>query len=660
MHKKESQKNLISRKNQGDNGQSPSASYPSTIPKAVSELTLEKILELAFSNYHLGHFSQAEKLARVVLHKAPRQLDALQLLGATLNQTGRYCEAIRLLRQAAGQQPGCAHLHNNLATALHRLGKPQEAVSELNTAIQIRPDFAKAYNNLAAALMELGNIDQAIGACEQAITLRSDFKEAYNNLGLAQKKKGQLQKAVASYEKAIEIDPEYAKAFTNLGIALAAQDKLEQAARNAQKAVSLVQNSPELHCNLGLVYNRQGRFEQAVAESQKAITLRPQYVQAYNNLGTALMELGKFSEANAAFERAISIHPDCAQAHHNRALVLLLTGQFEDGWDEYEWRWRNESFSTPIRPFPQQWWDGATQDIKKLLVWGEQGIGDEVQFAGLIRHIADRGIQVFVECDKRLVPLLRRSFPDATVLERTNPPLALLKEPSITHQIPMTSIPSVLGLTPNSIALEKPFIVPDKQKRDRFRSEYKANTDKLLVGISFTSANTQEGRKRSIALKNWGPILKVEGTQFVNLQYGDCSRDLQEARKRFGVEIFQDERVDPLKDLENFAAQVAALDLVISVDNSTVHFAGALGIEVWTLLPTVPDWRWMTQGDRTHWYPTMSLFRQAQRGNWEPVISRVAAKLTSLVSANTSEDRSSSVTNSTDNYQHLPPEATTS
>jgi len=153
----------------------------------------------------------------------------------------------------------------------------------------------------------------------------------------------------------------------------------------------------------------------------------------------------------------------------------------------------------------------------------------------------------------------------------------------------------------------------------------------VLVGISFRSGNSQEGSKRSVGLEYWGPILKVGGARFVNLQYGECSRQLQVAYERFGVEVLKDERIDPFRALESFAAQVAAMDVVISVDNSTVHFAGALGVEVWTMLPTVPDWRWGLEGDRTQWYPTMRLFRQAERGEWKPVISRVARELTSLI-----------------------------
>ncbi len=612
------------RKTDGDSGETLSSS-------SLSGLTVEQALDLAFSYYDVGRLLEVEQLCRLVLQKVPRQVDAMQLFAALLSQRGQYTEAVQLLRAAIRQAPGHAHIHNNLGIALHKLEKSHEAVSEFNKVLQLRPDFAKAHNNLGVALMTLGRLDKAVTACRQAIHLQGDFKEAYNNLGLALKKKGDLGNAMASYEKAVNLDPEYAEALSNLGMVLIAQGRFEEAVGNLQKAVSLVPDSAEFRDNLGVFFNRQGRFEEAVSVSEKAISLRPSCVEAHNNLGTALMELGRFSEANTAFEKAIAIDPECAEAHHNRSLVLLLRAQFEQGWDEYEWRWRHAGFSTPLRGFSQQWWNGSVEGPVKLLVWGEQGIGDEVQFSGLIRHILSRGIHVVVECDRRLVPLLQRSFPGTIIVERSDPPAPLLKEASITHQVPMASIPRVLGLSPNSMCFQNPFMVPDEKLRERFRSEYKADGAPVLVGISFRSGNSQEGQKRSIGLEHWGSILKVKGARFVNLQYGECSRQLQAAYERFGVEVLKDERIDPLRDLESFAAQVAAMDVVISVDNSTVHFAGALGVEVWTMLPTTPDWRWGLEGDRTRWYPTMRLFRQAERGEWKPVISRVARELTSLI-----------------------------
>jgi Flp pilus assembly protein TadD len=600
--------------------------------KTVStELSIEQAIDLAFSYYNDGRLLEAENLCKLILQKRRHHVDALQLLGILLSQRGQYAEAARFLREAVEQTPEQAHLHNSLGMALHHLGELQEATSEFRKAIEIRPDFAKAHNNLGVNMMKLGRIDKAINAYREAIRLQCNFKEAYNNLGLALKKTGELENAVESYKKAVSIDSEYAEALSNLGLAQIVQGKLAQADVNLKKAVSLVPDSPELLNNLGVLYNRQEHFDEAVTVCEEAIAVCQNNVEAYNNLGTALMEVYRFSEADAAFKRATTIDPECAGAHHNRALVLLLTGQFEEGWQEYEWRWKSEGFSTPLRPFTQEWWDGSVEDVSKLLVWAEQGIGDEVQFSGLIRNILSRGIQVIVECDERLVPLLKRSFPGIIVVARTNPPALLLKNPSVTHQIQMGSIPRILGLSPDSMPFQKPFMVFDEGRRNQFRSEYKGDGNPVLVGISFRSGNSQEGLKRSVGLDQWGPILKVSGARFMNLQYGECSGQLQAAYDSFGVRILEDKRINPLKDLESFADQVAAMDLVISVDNSTVHFAGALGVEVWTMLPNVPDWRWGLEGERTRWYLTMRLFRQQERGKWEPVISKVAEELVLLV-----------------------------
>jgi tetratricopeptide (TPR) repeat protein len=599
---------------------------------SLQGLTVDHALDLAFSCYNQGRLLDTEQLCRLVLRDVPCQVDAMQLLGVLLERKGRYAESVQFLREAVRLAPGHAHLHNSLGMALHQLGKHQEAVVEFRRALVIRPDFAKAHNNLGVTLMKLNLIDEAIVSCREAIRLQCDFKEAYNNLGLAMKKMGKLGEALASYEKAVDLDPQYAGALSNLGMALICQGRLKEAAEKLQKAVSIVPDSAEFLNNLGIIFNRQGLFEQAVDASERAVAMKPDYVEAHNNLGTALMELGRFSEAEAAFEKAIVINPECAEAHHNRSLVLLLTARFEEGWDKYEWRWRHGGFSTPLRPFSQVWWDGSLEGVTKLLVWAEQGIGDEVQFSGLIRHVLSRGIHVIIECDRRLVTLLQRSFPGVIVVERTNPPVPLLEDPSITHQIPMASIPRVLGLSPDSMSFQSPFMVPDEKQRDRLRNEYKKDRELLLVGISWRSGNAQEGPKRSIDLEQWGPILNVAGARFVSLQYGVCSGELQAAYDRFGVRVLEDQRINSLLNLESFAAQVAAMDLVISVDNSTVHFAGALGIDVWTMLPSEPDWRWGLKGDKTRWYSTMRLFRQGQRGNWEPVISKLAGELALLVS----------------------------
>jgi len=493
-----------------------------------------------------------------------------------LKKAPEHIEALQLLGIIYGKQ-----------------GRYADSVQQLSKVIELKPDSPKTFNNLGVALMKLGNLDEAAYAFNKAISLQSNFKQAYNNFGLVLKKQCDFTQAEAAFEKALQIDPQYAEAIGNLG----------------------------------MMFLSLGKFEQAAENLRKAIDLMPGFAEFYNNLGTAVMELGQFDDALTAFGKAMEIEPQLAEPHHNRALVLLLTGQFEQGWKEFEWRWKNSGFSTPSRPFTQKRWDGSDEGVGKLLIWAEQGIGDEVQFSGLIPLIIDKGIKVIVECDKRFVSILQRSLPKATVIARSDAPAKELDDASITHQIPMCSLPGVLGWPLNL----RPHILPDENLRSELRNRYKAGENILLAGISWKSGNTQEGAKRSIDLEYWEPILKIAGVRFICLQYGRCEKQIQDANMRFGIEIIKDEKINPFTDLEGFAAQTAAMDIVISVDNSTVHFAGAMRTAVWTLLAKTPDWRWGLQDEKTCWYSSMRLFRQEERGDWKPVIAKVAEELRKLI-----------------------------
>jgi Flp pilus assembly protein TadD len=505
---------------------------------------------------------------------------------------GNLQQAQEMCVEILGKNPDDTEALQLLGLIYGKQGQFEQAAKVLGRVIELRPKSPKTYNNFGFALMKTGNLDGARKAFENAILLQSDFKQAHNNLGLILKKIGNFSQAESAFQKALQIDAKYGEAVGNLG----------------------------------MLYLAEGKFELAAENLRKAIGFMPKVIEFYNNLGTALMELEKFDEALAAFNVALKMDPQLAQSHHNRALVLLLRGEFEQGWKEFEWRWKNSNFATPIRPFNQKRWNGNAEGVGKLLIWAEQGIGDEVQFSGLIPLVMAKGIKVVFECDKRLVSIMQRSLPEAVIVGRSEVPAKELSDKSITHQIPLCSLPMVLGW-PLDL---KSNIVPDENLRGQLRNKYKGGEDVLLVGVSWRSGNRQEGPKRSIDLEKLEPIFKTVGVKFVSLQYGDCLKEIEDTNKRFGISIINDETINPLTDLEGFAAQTAAMDVVISVDNSTVHFAGAMGVKVWTLLPKVPDWRWRLEGETTNWYPSMRLFRQDERGNWEKVIEKVAKEISNL------------------------------
>ena len=279
-------------------------------------------------------------------------------------------------------------------------------------------------------------------------------------------------------------------------------------------------------------------------------------------------------------------------------------------------------------------WAGEPLVGKTVLIWGEQGVGDEIMLASVLSEVMQAAGQVIVECDPRLIPIYRRSFPDAEFIGRDEPPSQRLSAPEIDYQCALGSLCRWLRRGTPDFADPTAYLAAEAKKVADIRARYQALGTGPKIGIAWRSKpkgaaieNILFSESKTIALESWAPILRTPGVKFVNLQYGDCSRDLTAMRERFGVEVFQDQEIDQMASLDDFAAQIAALDLVVAGSNTTVHLAGALGRPVWTMVPFVPDWRWQMGRDDTLWYPSMRLFRQPERGDWESVIQSVANEL---------------------------------
>ncbi len=365
-------------------------------------------------------------------------------------------------------------------------------------------------------------------------------------------------------------------------------------------------------------------IDEAIARYQKALQLNPGLADAYNNLGVSLMEKGQVIEAMACYRKALKVDAHFANAHFNLSLALLLEGRFKEGWDEYEWRWLTEEYVKQKKELPLPMWDGSPLHDKSILVFAEQGVGDEIMFASCLPEIVAEAKQCIVETDKRLIPLFMRSFPGAKFLERSQT-IGYSPEVSSTDlKIAMGSLPKFLRPTLASFPKRKAFLIPDVSLVVVWRDRYKKLGDGLKLGISWRGGSTRATRRtRSTILKQWAGLFSLQQVHFINLQYGECKDELKEAKESLGVIIHDWDDVDPLKNLDFFAAQIAALDLIISVDNATVHMAGALGIPVWTLLPFTCDWRWMQDFAGTPWYPTMRLFRQDTYGEWDGVFEHI-------------------------------------
>jgi hypothetical protein len=311
------------------------------------------------------------------------------------------------------------------------------------------------------------------------------------------------------------------------------------------------------------------------------------------------------------------------------SFALLQSGNIERGWNEYEWRCECKNSLSISHRLSQPGWDGRSLKGKRLLIFAEQGVGDEIMFASCLQEVIDHADLCIVECDKRLIPLFARSFPRIQLIERIVPGEHYPSDyPSADMKIAMGSLPKFLRPTLSSFPQQTVYLIPDSQKVDEWRRRFSELGPGLKIGISWRGGSIPSIKlARSIPLTYWSKLLSMPGIHWINLQYGDCAAELMEAKETMRITIHDWEDTDPLKDLDNFAAQIAALDLVISIDNATLHMAGALGVPVWALLPFAGEWRWLQKVEDTPWYKTMRLIRQKYPNDWEEVFDRVTSDI---------------------------------
>ncbi len=476
--------------------------------------------------------------------------------------------------------------------ALHQKGHLAKAEAAYLTTVAADGNFAEAHLNLGVVLHAQGKFDAALDAIKRALALNPDMAEAHYALAAVDQDQDNPEDAAAGFQRALAIDPDFILAVNGLGIA---EQKL-------------------------------GNWDDAAEAFRRALTLNPGFAEAANNLGILRHKQGRLDDAIASFERAIGTRPDYAKAHRNYSHVLLAAGRLKDGWREFPWRWQCSDFPTPDRNFPYPRWSGEAIDGKQFLVWGEQGVGDEVHFASMVPDLIDQGAGVILECDRRLVPLFTRSFPGVTCIAREDPP-AVASETEIDFQLPTADLGQWLRSQPGDFPDRRSYLVADEGQSKKLKAQYRTGGGDVLIGLAWISKNPEVGFERSLTLMDWAGLAALPGITFVDLQYGDTEAERKAFLDETGTAILHDDGVDQMADLDAFAAQVAAMDLIISIDNSTVHMAGALATPVWTLLPFQSDWRWMTERQDSPWYPEMRLFRQTEPGAWADVIAQVESAL---------------------------------
>ena len=546
----------------------------------------QKDIDEILKYYESGNFKKVKKLALEITKNYPNNQFGWKALGVALKMSGELSDALIANKKSIKINPVDPEAHYNLGNTLKQLNKLDEAVISYKKSIQLKTDYAAAYNNLADVFKNQGKIEETIVSYKKAIQLNPNYAEAYNNLGIIFRELGELYDSEKSYRKAIKLNPNYSEGYFNLGITLRDLGRLGESENNYKKAIELNSNRAEL----------------------------------YNNLGVVLRELGKLDESEQNYKKAIKLKPDYADAYNNNSFTLLLKHDFKKAYDFSEWRWKTkhkigEKFNTS-KPL----WKGESG--KRILIWKEQGIGDEIIFCSMLSELKAKSEKLIVHCDKRLIPLFKRSLSKDIIFEGSK---NNINEKDYDVHIPMGSVSKYFRENLKSFSVtSKGYLKADKDRTLKIRNKLLKDKKQTLIGISwYTKSRIQMASFRNIFLNDLVSVLKNNDTKIVSLQYDHKSDEIEDLKKNNGIEINLLPEVDNRNDLDGLASLISACDLVVSIDNFTVHLAGSLGVKTKILLPYTMDARWGFEGEKSYLYKSVKLYRQTELGDWKKVLKKL-------------------------------------
>lgn len=573
-----------------------------------------------------GRLADAGEAFRQALHLSPGYAEAHYNLGLLLQQLGAFTEAAGSHERALALRPGYPEASANLGLVLERLGRFDDAQRRFGEAAAANPDGAESLQRRAMLLHRLGRRDEAGNCYRAALALRPDSAELQNNYAVLQAGMGQAGAAEQGYLRAVSLRPDYADAWHNLGLLYTQAGCYSRAEAALCRCVQARAGDPEAWNSLGNVYQHLQRDADAENAYLRALAAHPTHAKTLNNLGTLRQRQGAAAAAEDAYRRAIAADPAYPEARWNLGFLLLAKGRLEEGWPCLEARYdpamARRIAVKPHLGFPQ--WRGETLSGRTIVVWPEQGFGDQVQFVRYLPLLKAAGARmVTLVCPDPLLPLLA----GAAGIDRLLPLSQAADLPSHDFWVFMLSLPMHAGTTLDTIPAVLPYLAAEPARIARWRSRLEALPGTFRVGLVWRGfgGHVNDVHRSLPELSCLAPLWDVQGVSFVSLQRGMDGERGSGTSSGLGILDLGSE----IEDFGDTAAILAQLDLVICVDTAVAHVAGALGKPCWVLLPAVhPDWRWMEGRKDSPWYPrTLRLYRQQRPGEWSAVVEQLAGEL---------------------------------
>jgi len=616
----------------------------------------------------VGQYADCERLCRDLLKLNPSHADLNHILALVCHAQGKLQEAEQAVTHALSQSQENASILNSLGLILLDQGKAEKAVEALTRALRINAGMAAAHFNLGHAQRILNLLPDAEASYREALRLNPTLIGALVQLSLLLQNQGRLSElnfplsppsgrlhddpgvamvqglvaldegtpldAEAAFRHALKKMPRLASLWTHLGLSLAKQGKAKEAQDAYETALEIKSNLPETHVNIADLWKYESP-DLTRRHLTEAIRLKPDHAVAYDMLGWTWVMEQDYDAAINCFDQALKADPDFLRAASHRAGAYFLKGELSAAWQDYGRRYGSSGIAdSPIKDrLPL--WDQTIPPDGPILFWTDRGIGDEILELGYIADIYEKDISLIVVTSNRLVPIAARSFPNATILSRNDMSGggAIVGQPIA--QCPAMSVAALCWKSLDDHPERGPYLIADKTSVSALRERYKVTAqDKPLIGISWRSTNAEFGSYKSLQLSDFLLVLEESGCTFVDLQYGETEQEILELPNHVQQNIIRDPTVDPLKDMDAFASQVRALDMVITTSNTTAHTSGALGVPTLALIPCVgPGWCWYWFNQQTHspWYPQTQILMQSKNEGWAPALAETRARLTHFI-----------------------------
>jgi len=632
---------------------------------------LQRKLREALGRFQAGDLPGAERLCREILAHAPRNPEALHLMGMARLAAGSPGEAVSCIQMAMQADPGNAVMLEHLGLAqlalrdysaaeaafrralqlgaIHallymRLGlallpqhRATEALAALRTAAEKAPDDPDVQLNLGNALAEAGEAEGALASYRRFVLLRPGRAEGHFNIGTQLMRMGRLVEAESAYRDALAADPRYEDAHHNLGLLFQQRGQADEAAASYQRVLEINPRHVPARSNLGSVLRAQGRFEEAVQAYEQTLAIDPGCLDAHVNLGIAWAERGRYAEARTSYERALALKPGFADAQYNLGVLRLYGHDFGQGWPAYEQRLqcmpirsaaRRDLASVALYEGLPRWQGPAETAVDSVAIWAEQGIGDQLLFSTLIPELIAAGKPIVYEVDGRLLEAYQRRYPQVRFVPLCDPPRDELQRTS--RVLLAGSLPGLYRRNLPDFERQPAKLLEAAPGRiAHFQTRLDALGSAPKVALSWRSARKDYwGPRKSSSLAEFAPLFHA-AAHFVDVQYGD-TRAERVSMEEAGMRLLHFDEVDYYNDLEDLLAILEACDLLITTSNVNAHLAGALGKRTWLLYlaDQAPFHYWAHGGSyRSLWYPSVEIVTAPHLTDWPSLLRHVADKL---------------------------------